>query len=118
MAEVQYVQKGIGRSDGEQVDCMSFPMLPRYDIGVWRGRMYVAAGPRLDMYLLSDGPSGHLKTVEFGGDVVVGYQLRRVSVEARYCGAPEYNAPPGGASSSGDVFQILLGWTLWSGRQQ
>ena len=118
MAEVQYVQKGIVGVDGEHVNCMSFPMLPRYDVRVWRGRMYVAAGPRLDMYLLSDEPGGHLGTVEVGGDVVLGYRLGRVSVETRYSGAPEYDAPPGGASSSGDVFQVLLGWTLWSNGQQ
>ena len=118
MAEVQYVQKGIGGFDGEHVDCMCFPVLPRYDVHLWRGRLYVAAGLRFDMYLTSDESNGHLETVEVGGDAVLGYQLGRVSVEARYSGQPEHKGEPGGAASSGDVFQVLLGWTLWSSGQQ
>ncbi len=118
MAEVQYVQKGIGGLDGEHVDCMCFPVLPRYDVHLPRGRLYIAAGLRFDMYLASDESNGHLETVEVGADVVLGYQLGRVSVEARYSGRPEDMADPGGAWSSGDVFQVLLGWTLWSSGRQ
>ena len=117
MAEAQYVQKGIGGLDGEYVDCMCFPLLPRYDANLGRGRLYVAAGPRLDMYLRSDEPHSQLESTELGADVLLGYRLGRVSVETRYSGAPEHDPPPGGIGSSGDVFQVLLGWTFWCGGQ-
>jgi len=113
MAEVQYTQKGIVGADGEHVDSVSFPLLPRYDVRIWRGHMYVAAGPRLDAYLLPDEPTGHPDAVEFGGDVVLGYQLGRFSVEGRYSGRREPFPVAGAAVSSGDVLHVLVGWTFW-----
>ncbi len=113
MAELQFVQKGISGLEGEHVDSVSFPLLPRYDVRIWRGRMYVAAGPRLDAYLLPAEPTGHPDAVEFGGDVVLGYQLGRFSVEGRYSGRREPSPCAGAAVSSGDVFHVLLGWTFW-----
>ena len=118
MAEAQYVQKGIGGLDGEHVDSMSFPVLARYDVPVWRGHMYVAAGPRLDMNLLSGEPTRHLETVELGGDVALGYQLGRISLEGRYSGRQEPLPAAGAAVSSGDVLHVLLGWTFLSDAQQ
>ncbi len=113
LAEVQYVQKGITDIDGEPVDCLCFPVMPRYDAHLGRGRLYVALGPRLDMYLESDES---MSSAEFGVDAVLGYQLGRVSLETRYSGTPERDEPPGGVDSSGDVFQAQLGWTFWSDR--
>ena len=113
MAEVQYIQKGIVGSDGEHVDSVSSSLLPRYDIRIWRGHMYVAAGPRFDAYLLPAEPTGHPDAVEFGGDAVLGYQLGRFSVEGRYSGRRAPLWVPGGAVSSGDVVQVLIGWTFW-----
>jgi hypothetical protein len=113
MAEVQYIQKGIIGSSGEYVDSVSSSALPRYDLSIGRGHLFVAAGPRVDAYLLPSEPTGHPDAVELGGDAVLGYQLGRFSIEGRYSGRRAPARVLGGAMSSGDVMQVLVGWTFW-----
>ena len=113
MGEVQYVQKGIDGFTGEHVNCVSLPLLGRYDVEWGSGSVYGAAGPRVDVFLGSGGThSDDLDNVEFGADAVIGLRVAMALVEGRYTWTPGRDATPGGSDASGEVYQVLVGWTF------
>ena len=113
LTEAQYVEKGLGR-DRAHVSYVSFPFLGRFRLPLGPSvRVYAAAGPRLDMLLARDRSDerGDLDYVDFGADLVLGSEIGRVMLEARYCWTPEDTPiPDGGSAKNLEAFMVQVGF--------